>query len=111
MQLTWSPTRIGHGLSGHFSTGLFSEEALVIGLDLSQATNKRPNYCKDSSSDFPMIEELMLDLFRASLSILFSNPAGALSYYAESAPQPWSVHPLHTMPAKQELSTRREIDS
>lgn len=77
-------TRIGHALSGHFSTGLFSEVALVIGLDLSQASNKCPNYCKDDSSD--LIEDLMLDFFRASLFILFSNPAGALSYYAQSAP-------------------------
>ncbi len=109
----WSPTRIwlGHGLSRHFSTGLFSEVVLVIELDLSQASIKCPNYYKGDSSDFPMIEGLMLDFIRAPLSILFSNPAGALNYRVETAPPPppqlWSVYPLHTMPAKQELSARK----
>lgn len=62
------------------STGLFSEEVLVIELDLSQASIKCPNYYKGDSSDFSMIEDLMLDFIRALLSILFSNPAGALKY-------------------------------
>lgn len=94
------------------STGLFSEEVLVIELDLSQASIKCPNYYKGDSSDFSMIEDLMLDFIRALLSILFSNPAGALNYCAETTPpELWSAHPLNTMPAKQELSARKEIDS
>lgn len=68
------------------STGLFSEEVLVIELDLSQASIKCPNYYKGDSSDFSMIEDLMLDFIRALLSILFSNPAGGLNYCAETTP-------------------------
>ncbi len=72
--------------SRHFSTGLFSEVVFVSELDLSQASIKCPNYYKGDSSDFPMIEGLMLDFVRALLSILFSNPAGALNYCAETTP-------------------------